>query len=150
MKSDTPKVMHELAGAPLIAHVLKAVRAAGIGRIAAVVGPGMEDVASAAQAFDSKVDILVQKEQAGTADAVNAALSAFAKSDGPVVVVYGDTPLLQAETLKLLRRELENGADLVVLGFEAANPTGYGRLLLDGRGRLMGIREEKDASEAER
>src|SRR6476659_7768161 len=99
MKSDTPKVMHELAGAPLIAHVLKAVRAAGIGRIAAVVGPGMEDVAGAAQAFDSKVDIFVQKEQAGTADAVKAALPAFAKSNGPVVVVYGDTPLLQAETL---------------------------------------------------
>ncbi len=150
MKSDTPKVMHELAGAPMIAHVLKAARGAGIGRIAAVVGPGMESIASASRGVDPKIEIFVQTDQAGTADAVKAALPAFAKSDGAVVVLYGDTPLLQAETLALLRRALDEGADLAVLGFEAANPTGYGRLLFDDGGRLMGIREEKDASEAER
>jgi bifunctional UDP-N-acetylglucosamine pyrophosphorylase/glucosamine-1-phosphate N-acetyltransferase len=81
---------------------------------------------------------------------VKAAQSAFAGFAGSVLVLYGDTPLLRTETLNRLRRELDDGADLVVIGFEASDPTGYGRLLLDDGGTLMGIREEKDASETER
>jgi bifunctional UDP-N-acetylglucosamine pyrophosphorylase/glucosamine-1-phosphate N-acetyltransferase len=67
-----------------------------------------------------------------------------------VIVLYGDTPLLHAETINRIRRELADGADIVVIGFEAKDPTGYGRLLLDERGKLVGIREEKDASAEER
>ena len=150
MKSDLPKVMHPLAGAPLIAHVLTAVREAGIGRICAVVGPGMQSVGEAVKATVPAAEIAVQEQQLGTADAVKAAGSAFAKQDGPVIVIYGDTPLLGAETLIALRGALETGADLAVIGFEADNPTGYGRLLIDKSGALTGIREEKDADEAER
>jgi bifunctional UDP-N-acetylglucosamine pyrophosphorylase/glucosamine-1-phosphate N-acetyltransferase len=150
MTSDVSKVMHELAGAPLLAHVLTAAKAASIDRVCVVVAPGMDEVAGLARAFDPEIAVFEQAEPRGTADAVKAAQTAFAGHPGPVLVLYGDTPLLRAETLDRLRRELDDGADLVIIGFEAANPTGYGRLLLDDRGRLTGIREERDASETER
>ena len=150
MKSDRPKVLHNLAGAPLLAHVLHAAKAAGLTRCAVVVGPGMDEVAAAATALDPKIEMFVQAEQLGTADAVKAARRAVEEFQGHVLVLYGDTPLLMPETLHNARAELISGADLVVIGFEAENPTGYGRLLLDDRGRLAAIREEKDASEEER
>ncbi len=150
MKSALPKVLHELAGAPMIAYVLNAVHAAGIARTSLVVGPGMDEVAKAATALDPQIQVFVQAEQQGTGDAVKAARQAFEDFPGHALVLYGDTPLLRPETLHAVGAELEAGADLVVIGFEAANPTGYGRLLLDARGRLTAIREEKDASEEER
>jgi bifunctional UDP-N-acetylglucosamine pyrophosphorylase/glucosamine-1-phosphate N-acetyltransferase len=150
MKSALPKVLHKLAGAPMIAHVLNAAHAAGIGKTALVVGPGMEEVARAATALDPKLEVFVQPEQQGTADAVQAARQALEDFKGHVLILYGDTPLLRPETLKAVAAELSAGADLVVIGFEAENPTGYGRLLLDDRGRLIAIREEKDASDEER
>jgi bifunctional UDP-N-acetylglucosamine pyrophosphorylase/glucosamine-1-phosphate N-acetyltransferase len=150
MKSVFPKVLHRLAGAPMISHVLRAAASAGIGRGCVVVGPGMDDVGAAARAVNPKLEMFVQDEQLGTADAVKAARPAFEAFDGPVLVLYGDTPLLRTETLKAVMGELEAGADIVVIGFEAEDPTGYGRLLFDDAGRLAGIREEKDASAAER
>ena len=150
MKSALPKVLHRLAGAPMLAHVQRAVSAAGIGRVALVIGPEMDAVADAGRAADPKVEVFVQPDQLGTADAVKAASPAFEEAKGPVLVLYGDTPLLRADTLKAVLGELDAGADLVVIGFEAADPTGYGRLLFDDKGRLAGIREEKDASAAER
>ena len=110
----------------------------------------MEAVASLAKNLDAGAEVFVQAGQLGTADAVKAAEAGFAGAAGPVLILYGDTPLLRAATLDRLTRELAEGADLVVAGFETENPTGYGRLLLDARGRLVGIREEKDASESER
>jgi bifunctional UDP-N-acetylglucosamine pyrophosphorylase/glucosamine-1-phosphate N-acetyltransferase len=110
----------------------------------------MDEVAAAAATLDPKLAVFVQAEQLGTADAVKAARQALDKFDGQVLVLYGDTPLLRAETIAKVRSELESGADIVVVGFETENPAGYGRLLLDGRGRLIGIREEKDASPDER
>ena len=150
MKSALPKVLHRLAGAPLLAHVLHAAARAGIGRGSVVVGPGMDEVGAAALAIDPKLQIFVQPEQLGTADAVQAAAPAFDGAEGPVLVLYGDTPLLRTETLKAVLGELDAGADVVVIGFEAEDPTGYGRLLFDEKGRLAGIREENDASTAER
>ncbi|MGE5260227.1 MAG: bifunctional UDP-N-acetylglucosamine diphosphorylase/glucosamine-1-phosphate N-acetyltransferase GlmU [Actinomycetota bacterium] len=150
LKSAIPKVLHKLAGAPMLAHVLATAHASGIGRLALVVGPGMDDVAKAATAPDQKLQVFIQPEQQGTADAVKAARPAFEDFKGHVLILYGDTPLLRPETLKAVGAELNAGADLVVIGFEAENPTGYGRLLLDERGRLMAIREEKDASDQER
>lgn len=150
MKSDLPKVLHRLAGAPMLAHVLRTVAAAGLGRVGLVIGPGMETVGEAGLAVAPHAEIFVQPDQLGTADAVKAARPAFEGTPGPVLVLYGDTPLLRAETLKAVFGELEARADLVVIGFEAKDPTGYGRLLFDEKGRLSGIREEKDASPAER
>jgi bifunctional UDP-N-acetylglucosamine pyrophosphorylase / glucosamine-1-phosphate N-acetyltransferase len=150
MKSERPKVLHRLAGASLLAHVIGAVKSAGLGRIVLVVGPGMDDVGQAGIALDPKLGVFVQAEQLGTADAVRAARQGLEDFDGQVLVLYGDTPLLRPETIAKVRFELEAGADLVVIGFETGNPTGYGRLLLDARGLLAGIREEKDASPEER
>ena len=150
MKSERPKVLHSLAGATLLAHVLHAAKSSGLTRTAVVVGPGMDEVAAAAAAFDPKLEVFVQAAQLGTADAVKVARPAFEDFHGQILILYGDTPLLSAATLHRVRAELDAGADLVVIGFEAANPTGYGRLLLDDRGRLVGIREEKDASAEER
>jgi bifunctional UDP-N-acetylglucosamine pyrophosphorylase/glucosamine-1-phosphate N-acetyltransferase len=149
MKSDLPKVLHRVAGATLLAHVVEAARSAGLARLALVVGPGMDEAAAAAT-LDPKLAVLVQAEQLGTADAVKAARQALDKFDGQVLVLYGDTPLLRGETIAKVRAELQSGADVVVIGFQAESPGGYGRLLLDGRGRLIGIREEKDASPEER
>jgi len=150
MKSALPKVLHRLAGLPMLAHVLRSGAAAGIGRSSVVVGPGMDEVGQAGLAIDPKLQVFVQPDQLGTADAVKAAASAYEGFAGHVLVLYGDTPLLRTETLKAVLGELDAGADVVVIGFEADDPTGYGRLLFDEKGRLAGIREEKDASTAER
>jgi bifunctional UDP-N-acetylglucosamine pyrophosphorylase/glucosamine-1-phosphate N-acetyltransferase len=150
MKTDIPKVMHEIAGAPMLAHVLAAAKAAAVEELCVVIGPGMDGVATTAKGTDPDLPVFVQAEQRGTADAVKAAQAAFVGFTGQVIILYGDTPLLRAETIGRLRGELDNGADIVVVGFEADDPSGYGRLLLDERGRLVGIREEKDASEQER
>ncbi|MGI8853597.1 MAG: bifunctional UDP-N-acetylglucosamine diphosphorylase/glucosamine-1-phosphate N-acetyltransferase GlmU [Methyloceanibacter sp.] len=150
MKSALPKVMHRLAGATLLAHVLGATKAAGIERICVVVAPGMDEVGASASAVHSKLEVFVQDRQLGTGDAVKAAHQALENFSGHVLVLYGDTPLLRSETLEAARGALHAGADLVVLGFETDEPTGYGRLLLDERGGLAAIREEKDASDEER
>jgi bifunctional UDP-N-acetylglucosamine pyrophosphorylase/glucosamine-1-phosphate N-acetyltransferase len=150
MKSARPKVLHKLAGAPMLHFVLKAVAAAGIARTALVVGPGMEEVSTAATALDPSIMVFVQEAQAGTADAVKAARRAFETSTSPVLILFSDTPLLRSESIAEVALALEEGADLVVVGFQADDPTGYGRLLLDGKNRLIGIREERDASPEER
>ena len=150
MKSDLPKVLHELAGAPMLAHVLMAAGSAGVSRAALVVGPGMDAVVEAGLSVDPDAQVFLQPEQMGTADAIKAAAPAYDSVSGPVIVLYGDTPLLRPETLKAVLGEIDAGADLVVIGFEADDPTGYGRLLFDEKSRLSGIREEKDATIAER
>jgi len=150
MKSERAKVLHRLAGAPLLVHALQTMKAAGLDRLAVVLAPEMNEVGSVARAFDPTVELFVQAEPLGTADAVKAARDALAGFPGQVLILCGDTPLLRARTINEVRAELASGADLVVIGFEAENPAGYGRLLLDGDGKLIGIREEKEASEAER
>jgi bifunctional UDP-N-acetylglucosamine pyrophosphorylase/glucosamine-1-phosphate N-acetyltransferase len=150
MRSDTPKVLHRIAGRSMLGHVLDTVRVLTPERLALVVGPGMEDVAAEGRAAAPAIETYVQAERRGTADAVLAAAAALDGHAGDVLVLYGDTPLLMSETLSRMRAALEEGAGVVVLGFEAADPTGYGRLLIDADGGLVAIREYADASEAER
>jgi len=147
MRSALPKVLHRVASKPMIAHALDAARASGADRIAVVVGPDRADVAAEAKRAAPRAEIFVQRERRGTAHAVLAARDAIAKGEN-VLVVFGDTPLLRAETLRALRNAVETSA-VAVLGFRAKNPKGYGRLLME-QGRLTAIREENDASEAER
>jgi bifunctional UDP-N-acetylglucosamine pyrophosphorylase / glucosamine-1-phosphate N-acetyltransferase len=150
MKSAKPKVMHKIAGTPMLAHVLRAVRAAGIDKIAVVTAPGMEEVAEFARGIEPSVEIFVQEDQLGTAHAVLAAEDIFESASGDVLVLFGDTPLLTPATIKGVGDALSAGADLAVIGFEATDPRGYGRLILDEHGAVSAIREEKDANEAER
>lgn len=150
MKSALPKVLHPIAGLPMICHVLKAARAAGAGMSAVVVGPGMERVAREARKESGDVEVFIQEQQLGTGHAVLAARRLLERHSGDVMVLYGDTPLIGGRTLKALRAALDDGAAVAVLGFRPADPTGYGRLLTDDAGNLTAIREEKDASESER
>ena len=148
MRSSRPKVLHAIGGAPLIAHVLAAVREVG-GATAVVVGPNAEVLTEAVEELMPGAEIAVQRERRGTAHAVLAAKDAIARGHDDVLVLFADTPLVQAETLAKLRAALADGAAVAVLGFRAANPTGYGRLITKD-GELIAIREHKDASAAER
>ncbi len=148
MNSDTPKVLHRLAGAPLLWHALRAGRALEPERIVVVTGFGAEAVARAARAAEPEALIVHQPERRGTADAVAAALPALGGFAGDLVVLYGDTPFLRGETLAALAGARARH-DLVVLGFEAADPTGYGRLLAQGDS-VERIVEHADATPEER
>ncbi|HXT07358.1 MAG TPA: bifunctional UDP-N-acetylglucosamine diphosphorylase/glucosamine-1-phosphate N-acetyltransferase GlmU [Roseiarcus sp.] len=151
MKSSLPKPLHEVAGRAMLAHGLAALAEAGCGRIAVVVGPGPggEALAKAALALIPAAGIFVQSERRGTAHAVLAARAALAAAPDDVIVHYADTPLLSAATLRRLRAGLGDRVAVSALGFEAADPTGYGRFI-ERDGRLVAIREQKDASAAER
>ena len=151
MKSDLPKVLHPLAGRPLVNHALAAAEGLGAGRCVVVVGPGMENVAAAVAPHATAV----QERQQGTADAVLAARDALAGFSGgsdaaTVLVLYADTPLIRAETLSRMVEARAAGAAVVVLGFRPADPAEYGRLLLDDGGGLEAIVEHRDADEAQR
>lgn len=149
MKSSLSKVLHPIGNLPLIGHVTAALAAAGIADVALVVGRDAEKVAAAAAHDGLSVESHVQTERLGTGHAVLAAKAAIARGYDDLLVVFGDSPLVTPETFSRARAQLAEGNDVVVIGFEAADPTGYGRLLTKD-GELLAIREHKDASEAER
>ena len=149
MRSARPKVLHEVGGRSLLAHVLAAVRAAGSASAAVVVGPDAEAVATEARRVLPGADIFVQSERRGTAHAVLSARAAIARGFDDILVIYGDTPLIRPETLSRMRAALAKDAALAVLGFRPQDPAGYGRLVLE-KGELVAIREEVEASAAER
>ncbi|QUS40069.1 bifunctional UDP-N-acetylglucosamine diphosphorylase/glucosamine-1-phosphate N-acetyltransferase GlmU [Tardiphaga alba] len=149
MRSSQPKVLHQVANQSLLAHVLRAAPQGAGSSLAVVVGPDREDVAAEATRARADAATYVQRERLGTAHAVLAAKEAMVKGADDLLVAFGDTPLISAATFERLRAPLRNGAALAVLGFRAADPTGYGRLLVEG-GQLVAIREQADATEAER
>lgn len=144
MKSATPKVLHRIAGLPMVAHVARAAAAAGAGDLALVVGRGGETVAAVVKTFAAP-EIFVQAERLGTAHAVLAARDAIARGHDDLLVLFGDTPLIEVETLSHARRKLAEGAAVAVIGFHTDQPTGYGRLI-EKNGELTAIREEKDCT----
>ena len=150
MRSALPKVMHPIGGRSMLAHALAGAAAAGAARIAVVVGPGMEPVRAEAARVAPASEIFEQPEQLGTAHAVLAARRALERHAGTVLVVFADSPLVEPATLRHMIGALDGGAHIAVLGFEPADPCGYGRLIVDEQGHVAAIREEKDASEAER
>jgi len=149
MRSALPKVLHSIAGRSLLAHVLAAIAGAKIDATAIVVGPGEGAVATEAQRALPGAECFVQQQRRGTAHAVLAAKSAIERRPDDILVVYGDTPLIRAATLTRLRAPLAAGAAVAVLAFRPAEPTGYGRLVV-ADGKLIAIREEQDASAAEK
>jgi bifunctional UDP-N-acetylglucosamine pyrophosphorylase / glucosamine-1-phosphate N-acetyltransferase len=149
MRSSLSKVLHPVAGQPLLAHVFGAVPEGAGAATAVVIGPNHEAVAAEARRLRPDAATFVQRERLGTAHAVLAAREAIARGADDLLVVFGDTPLISAETFERLRAPLKKGASLAVLGFRAEDPTGYGRLVVEG-GRLVAIREHADASQAER
>jgi bifunctional UDP-N-acetylglucosamine pyrophosphorylase / glucosamine-1-phosphate N-acetyltransferase len=149
MRSRLPKVLHPVGGLPMVCHVVQAIEAAGIGRLAIVLGPGHDAVAAAVKRRTERATFHVQEERRGTAHAVLAARAALAEGADDVVVAYGDTPFLTAASIGRMREALADGAAIVVAGMRPADPAGYGRLIVEGD-QLLAIREERDASEAER
>ena len=156
MKSALPKVLHPLAGRPMLGHVLAAARTVGPAMTVVVVGPGMAAVEAAAVPHA----VAIQPGQRGTGEAVMAARPALSEfcglCGGPgereVLVVFGDTPLIRPETLQAMvaARRVKFPPDLVLLGFRPESPTGYGRIILDREGRPEAIVEEKDCDEQQR
>ncbi|MBV9978921.1 bifunctional UDP-N-acetylglucosamine diphosphorylase/glucosamine-1-phosphate N-acetyltransferase GlmU [Bradyrhizobium sp.] len=149
MRSNRPKVLHEIAGQSMLAHVLSAAPQGDGAGLAVVIGPHHEAVVGEIKRLRPDAKIFVQSERLGTAHAVLAAREAIAAGADELVVAFGDTPLISAETFARMRAALQGGAALAVLGFRAADPTGYGRLLIEG-GQLTSIREHADASAEER
>ncbi|MEZ5668361.1 MAG: bifunctional UDP-N-acetylglucosamine diphosphorylase/glucosamine-1-phosphate N-acetyltransferase GlmU [Alphaproteobacteria bacterium] len=147
MRSAQPKVLHPVAGRPMIGHVLAAVQALGPARLAVVVAPGMQAVTDAV----APVRTAVQIEARGTADAVKAALDELFGFAGTVMVLFGDTPLISGDTLArmLAARAAAGDPAVVVLGFRPADPARYGRLILGAGGDLERIVEAADLSGAE-
>jgi bifunctional UDP-N-acetylglucosamine pyrophosphorylase/glucosamine-1-phosphate N-acetyltransferase len=148
MKSDTPKVLHQVAAAPLLHHALTTAQALDPSRIVLVTGHGAAAVAASALAFNEAVETVVQDPQLGTGHAVAQAAPLLAGAGGEAIVIYADSPLIREDTLRAMLDARARHA-VVVLGFQAKDPGRYGRLLTKGD-ELLAIREFKDASLEER
>ena len=147
MKSALPKVLHTVAGLPILGHILAALKSLGVGKLVVVVGPGQDDVAAFAKGYGAEV--AVQAAQLGTGDAARSALPALGGFGGDVSVLYGDNPLLTTETLNKLFAARAAGADLALMGFKPADAGPYGRLVQLANGDLDRIVEARDATASE-
>jgi bifunctional UDP-N-acetylglucosamine pyrophosphorylase/glucosamine-1-phosphate N-acetyltransferase len=148
MQSDLPKVLHKIASAPMLVHAMMAGDSLDPERCIIIAGHGADAVAAVAQNHNSDTEIIIQSEQLGTGHAVKQARTALAGFTGNVIVLYGDTPLIQAKTLVTLSESISDSA-ICVLGFEARDPGRYGRLITDDD-NLKRIVEFKDASDSEK
>ncbi len=148
MNSDLPKVLHHIGAAPLLHHALRAGQSLAPGQVIVVAGHGAEAVTKATLAFDETAIVVVQEDRLGTGHAVAQALPALADTPGDAVILYGDTPFIRPQTLEAMLAARTRHA-VVVLGFEAADPGRYGRLITRGD-MLERIVEFKDANAAER
>ncbi len=150
MKSDTHKVLHPIAGRPMLLHLIDAVKALGAEREVVVVGAGKEQVEAAVHPLG--VETAEQAEQLGTGHAVRMAEAALAGFEGDVLILYGDVPLVTTDTMRRMLDALhgEGGPSVVVLGFRPADPGAYGRVIVGPDGRLDKIVEYKDATPEER
>ncbi|MGE4352124.1 MAG: NTP transferase domain-containing protein, partial [Bdellovibrionales bacterium] len=143
MRSSKPKVMHAVAGYPMIAHVVHACEMLEASRIVAVIAPGMEEVKACVHPYPC----VIQKEPLGTGDAVKAAREELKSFDGNILVLFGDTPLLTVSTLgRLVSRQQETQAAIVVGGFTPEEAGAYGRLVMREDGQLESIVEAADAT----
>jgi bifunctional UDP-N-acetylglucosamine pyrophosphorylase/glucosamine-1-phosphate N-acetyltransferase len=147
MKSDLPKVMHPIAGRPMIRHLVETIQGLSPDQVVVVVGPGMDCVTEEV----SPIRTVVQEQRLGTGHAVLQAREALGDFDGDVLVVFGDTPLITGATLSRMLDERRSQRDpaVVVLGFKPADPAHYGRLVIGAEG-LKAIVEWKDASGEQR
>jgi len=153
MKSNRAKVLHELDGLPLIAHVARTAQALEPQRIVVVVGHQAEEVEKAVlEAVDGDLtSFAIQAKQRGTGDAVESARSQLESSDSLVLVLSGDVPLIKVETLrKFIEHHQNENADCSILSVRLENPTGYGRIIRDESGAFQKIVEQRDATDEQR
>ena len=148
MKSKLPKVLHKVGGHPMLEHVMDAAEAAGCRDNVVVIGHGAELVR---ELVGSRARIALQAEQLGTGHAVLQAADTLKDFTGTVMILCGDTPLLEAEELKKFYAEhVKSGAAATVMSAMMEDPFGYGRILRDDNGDVTGIVEQKDASEEQK
>jgi UDP-N-acetylglucosamine diphosphorylase/glucosamine-1-phosphate N-acetyltransferase len=152
MRSDLAKVLHPFAGEPLVLHPLRAASRFGVERSILVIGHQAQAVRELVERHHPRVEYVVQTEQLGTGHAVLCALPVLGDDfEGGVLILSGDVPLLSATTLATLARACESSsAGIALASFRPEDPTGYGRIVRDESGRVAAIREQKDASAAER
>ena len=150
MKSELPKVLCEAAGRPLVSYVIDSLRKAGVGKIVSVVGY-RADLVKETLGSDPDMEFALQEEQLGTGHAVMMCREAVANHNGPVVVVAGDSPMLQADSIAALLKDFAETSPACILGtLIHEDPTGLGRIVRDGDNRFTGIVEEKDASDEQK
>ena len=152
MKSNRAKVLHELGGSPLIAHVVRAAKALNPRAILVVVGHQAEEVEQAALAeVGGLAHFVMQAQQRGTGDAVESARSELENTDSLVLILSGDVPMIKTETLRKLIEQHNNAkADCTILSVRLENPTGYGRIIRDPNDSFQKIVEHRDATEEQR
>jgi bifunctional UDP-N-acetylglucosamine pyrophosphorylase/glucosamine-1-phosphate N-acetyltransferase len=148
MKSELHKVLHPIAGRPMLAHLLAAVEALSPERLVVVVGDKSEQVEPLVAAHEGVV--VLQQPQEGTAHAVLQAQAALAGFEGDVLILYADTPFVTAATMRAMLARLDEMEGAVVVAFRPADPRHYGRILAEPDGRIVKMVEYKDASEEER
>lgn len=149
MKSDLVKVLHPVAGRPMLDYVLKLAGAMGSSRIAVIIGHQADLVEERYR--NRGLTFVYQREQLGTGHAVLVAAGAFAGYRGTILILCGDVPLLQASTVRdLMDRHRDSGAAITVLTTLLENPFGYGRIVKDSVGNVLGIVEHRDATEEQR
>ena len=148
MKSDLHKVLHPIAGRPMLMHLMASVDALSPVKKVVVVGSGKDQLAAA---LAGSADLAVQEPQLGTGHAVQMAEGALAGFDGDILILYGDVPFVPTATMQtmIVRLNADDTPAVVVLAFDTPDPTGYGRVIVEG-GRIAKMVEEKDASAAER
>lgn len=150
MKSDMPKVLHQIAGAPMLVHAMRAAAGIEAQKTVIVTGHGADLVTSVATDYDETALTAHQDAQNGTGHAVQQAAPTLQDFEGDVIVLYGDTPFVQPETLQAMLDKKAEDHGVVVLGFHAADPAKYGRLITTDDGLLEAIVEYKDANVAQR
>jgi bifunctional UDP-N-acetylglucosamine pyrophosphorylase/glucosamine-1-phosphate N-acetyltransferase len=152
MKSQRAKVLHELGGSPLIAHVVRTAQALDPKTILVVVGHQAEEVEQATLAeVGGLASFAVQAQQRGTGDAVESGRSQLEHSDSLVLVLSGDVPMIKLETLRhFIEHHQASGADCSILSVRLENPTGYGRIIRDQNGAFQKIVEQRDANDEQR
>ena len=147
MKSDKPKVLHEILGKPMVRYAIDAAKDAGASKVVTVVGFGKEQIEPVAE----DTTIALQEEMLGTGDAVKSAIPSMDLSSGSVLITYGDCPLITSDTLRsLVELREKNGSALVISVMRKSNPFGYGRIVRDESGKIVKNIEEKDCSETEK
>lgn len=151
MKTGKPKVLHRIAGKPLLGHVLDVVFEAGVDKSVVVAGYGIEEVAEYLKKYTTgDVDIVLQEHQLGTAHALLQTKKVLEHHQGNILVICGDTPLIKPKTLAdFMKYHLDSRADVTVLTTLKQDPTGYGRIIRDGSEKVKRIVEQKDASQEE-
>ena len=148
MRSERAKVLHAIGGLPMVGHVINAAKEVG-GEIALVSGHGGDEVDAAVRHMAPQAELFRQQDRLGTAHAVLAARDAIARGYDDLLIVFGDAPLVEPSVLRSARGSLAAGADVVVIGFRTAEPSGYGRLI-EQDGRIVAIREDRDCSDEEK